>query len=147
MSLFHWVPKTLFLTTTYLTPSPHSGLAPFLPLLQCYHATLPAWLPPAPLLSSQTLSPASPANMMRLGLRAKRAEVGAQALSVLREKKQTAKESGARRGFERGCVRRGFPCTLKGDVSISSFTCWRVIMESCPCSREARELVGPQKLL
>lgn len=33
------------------TPSPRPGLAPFLPLLQGYRATLPGWLPPAPLLS------------------------------------------------------------------------------------------------
>lgn len=85
--------------------------------------------------------------MKRLGLRAKRAEVGAQALAVLREEKQTAEESGARSVFERGCVGGGFPCTLKGDVSISSSTCWRVIMESCPSSQEARELVDPRKLL
>lgn len=78
---------------------------------------------------------------------AKRAEVGTQALSVRREEKQTAEESGARRGFERGCVRGGFPCTLKGDVSVSSFTWWRVIMESCPYGQEAREPVGPRKLL
>lgn len=127
MSQSHWAPKTLFLTTTYLTPSPHPGPAPLLPLPQCDHATLPGWLPPAPLLSSQTPSPASPANVMkRLGLRAKRTEVGAQALTVWREKKQTAEESGARRGSERGCVRGGFPCALKGVVSISAFTWWRL---------------------
>lgn len=42
--LSHWVPKALFLATTYLTPSPRPGLAPFLPLLQGYRATLAGWL-------------------------------------------------------------------------------------------------------
>lgn len=84
--------------------------------------------------------------MRRLELRDKRAEVGAQHLPVLRERKQTAKGSGVKGVFERDCFWGEFPCTSEGDISISSLMHWRIIMESHPCG-EARELVGPKKLL
>lgn len=75
--------------------------------------------------------------MKSLGLRAKRAEVGAQSVSVLREKERIAKESGI---CKRGCVWGGFPSTHKGDVGISSLIHRSIIMESCPCGGQAKSL-------
>lgn len=75
--------------------------------------------------------------MKSLGLRAKTAEVGAQSVSVLREKERIAKESGI---CKRGCVWGGFPSTHKGDVGISALIHGSIIMESCPCGGQAKSL-------